>query len=133
VRHRRLRVRSAAAGSSFVVTVTSDHDDGVCGPGDCSLREAINAANAHSGADTITFNIPPSDAGCDGVTHVCMITLGSALPQIGDDVTIEGSPQKITISGNDLYQVSRRRTTTRRSTSTTSPSRMAAAALTAPA
>ena len=32
-------------------------DDGVCNSGHCSLREAINAANAHAGLDLIKFDI----------------------------------------------------------------------------
>jgi len=43
------------SGTTLIVNTTVDHDDGVCGTADCTLREAINAANAASGADTITF------------------------------------------------------------------------------
>src|SRR5207244_4161160 len=53
-------------GSTFTVTTTDDHDDGVCSTGDCTLREAISAANANvngSGPDRVIFNIPDSDAG----------------------------------------------------------------------
>jgi CSLREA domain-containing protein len=47
------------AAATFTVTMTDDLDDGTCAiGGHCSLREAINAANAHPGADTIAFNIP---------------------------------------------------------------------------
>src|SRR3989304_6029497 len=38
----------------FTVTKTAD-DNGACVGGDCSLREAIIAANAHPGADIITL------------------------------------------------------------------------------
>ncbi|MCA9970849.1 MAG: CSLREA domain-containing protein [Anaerolineales bacterium] len=40
--------------AAFVVTKTADTNDGACNA-DCSLREAIGAANASAGADTITF------------------------------------------------------------------------------
>ncbi len=40
----------------YDVTKTDDTDDGVCSPGDCSLREAVDNANACSGVRTI--NLP---------------------------------------------------------------------------
>ena len=42
----------AAPRTTFGVTTEDDHDDGNC-DGDCSLREAINAANAAAGYDVI--------------------------------------------------------------------------------
>jgi CSLREA domain-containing protein len=45
-----------ARAASFTVTKTADTNDGACNA-DCSLREAISAANASAGADTIT--LPP--------------------------------------------------------------------------
>src|SRR5947207_8442939 len=44
----------AAAQTTFTVTKTADTNDGVC-DSDCSLREAIRAANAAAGADTISI------------------------------------------------------------------------------
>ena len=41
----------------YVVNTTNDKDDGACNKSHCSLREAINAANSHPGADMITFNL----------------------------------------------------------------------------
>src|ERR1051325_9972957 len=43
-----------AYAATFTVTKTADTNDGVC-DADCSLREAISAANANPGADTITL------------------------------------------------------------------------------
>jgi len=43
-----------ALGATFTVSKTADTNDGTC-DGDCSLREAIVAANAAGGADTITL------------------------------------------------------------------------------
>ena len=48
----------AAAQTTFTVINTADTDDGACDQADCTLREAINAANAAAGDDTIEFNIP---------------------------------------------------------------------------
>ena len=44
--------------ATFTVNTSVDHDDGVCDAADCSLREAINAVNAGSGSNVISFNIP---------------------------------------------------------------------------
>jgi CSLREA domain-containing protein len=38
--------------TTFPVTKTADTDDGTCDP-DCSLREAIDAANTNPGADDV--------------------------------------------------------------------------------
>lgn len=64
-----------AQASTFSVNNTSDSGAG-------SLREAIVAANANSGPDTIQFNIPGPG--------VKMIQLASALPPITDPVNING-------------------------------------------
>jgi hypothetical protein len=41
--------------STLVVTMTDEHDDGVCGVVDCTLLEALNATNAKSDANIINF------------------------------------------------------------------------------
>ncbi|HKD19995.1 MAG TPA: S-layer homology domain-containing protein [Thermoanaerobaculia bacterium] len=78
---------ATARANTYTVTNTNDS-----GPG--SLRQAILDANANPGADTITFNIPGSDPGCDG-SGVCTIapTSGGGLPAISDAVTIDGYTQ----------------------------------------
>jgi predicted outer membrane repeat protein len=58
-----------------------------------SLRQAILNANANTGADTITFSVSGT------------ITLLSGLPVISESLTIDGTGQKIRVSGNDLYRV----------------------------
>ncbi len=49
-----LSISPLARAATFVVTKTADTNDGAC-DSDCSLREAIIAANANAGADTITL------------------------------------------------------------------------------
>ncbi len=49
-------VAGVAQANTFTVTKTADTNDGVC-DADCSLREAINAANNNPGQDTIAFSI----------------------------------------------------------------------------
>jgi parallel beta-helix repeat protein len=67
-------------GATVRITVISTADSG---PG--SLRQAILAANAHPGHDTITFHIPAS-----GVQTIAPL---SPLPDITDPVTINGYSQ----------------------------------------
>ena len=70
----------AASAMTYTVNSLADTDDGFCDTSpDCTLREAINAANANSGADTIDAT---------GVTGT--IDLTGALPDITGDVTING-------------------------------------------
>ncbi len=47
-------IQDGSAG--FLVNTADDHDDGVCGRSDCSLREAINRTNQLPGADTIQIS-----------------------------------------------------------------------------
>ena len=82
------------SGPTFTVNDTADTDDGSCDvTASCTLREAINAANAQGGANTIVFSV--------GGT----ITLGSTLPAISDDLTIDGSAHAVTVSGNNSVRV----------------------------
>ena len=53
-RPRRLRATDAPP-AFFVVDTLIDENDGDYSAGDVSLREAIEAANASAGAETITF------------------------------------------------------------------------------
>ena len=99
-------VPATQSGPDFVVNVTDDTDDGKCdllGQGsvnrDCTLREAINAANnltPDAAVDTITF---------DNALATATITLTSDLPDITDEdgLTINGGAD-ITIDGDDLYR-----------------------------
>jgi len=91
-------------GPTFTVNTNADTNDGSCdlfnqgiGNKDCTLREAINAANSISGANTIVF---------DSALGVATITLGSALPAISDTagLTINGGGD-IQVSGANAYRV----------------------------
>jgi CSLREA domain-containing protein len=72
-------------GPTFTVNTADDSDDGVCGSAHCSLREAISAANAASGPNTIEFAIPGAG--------IHTISPTSALPTITDPVIIDGLTQ----------------------------------------
>lgn len=79
--------------TAFVVDSNLDTVD--ANDGQTTLREAINAANAHTDLDTISFNI--------GVGGPQMIVLASALPRVTDQITIDGSTQPgITIDATGI-------------------------------
>ncbi|MCH7746072.1 MAG: CSLREA domain-containing protein, partial [Chloroflexi bacterium] len=65
----------------FVVNTSDDADDGTCDVIHCSLREAINAANAAAGPDVIEF---------DSGAAPYIIQPGAALPTITDELVIDG-------------------------------------------
>ena len=89
-----LLVGHAAEAATFTVNNTNDVDDTKCNSAHCSLREAINAANASPGADTIDFQLPSSDPNCSATTKVCTIMPAGALPTLTDDDThIDGYTQ----------------------------------------
>src|SRR5262249_55905505 len=85
----------------YVVNTTADHAPGLCQPlgipgQDCTLREAINAANGSTNPSQILFAIPTdgSDLGC--VAGICTIALENAqgvLPGITQTVLINGYSQ----------------------------------------
>ncbi len=91
-----------AYGATFAVTKTADTADGVC-DADCSLREAIIAANAAPSADTITvpagtyaLSIPGADENA-GATGDLDITAALTINGVGAVTTI--------IDGADLDRV----------------------------
>lgn len=96
-----------AIAATFIVNSAADPGNGNCDAAECTLREAIIAANANgSSKDTISFNIPGGNP--------AIITLASALQAISQPVTIDGlsqpgstcsgTPQvfKIVINGSGL-------------------------------
>src|ERR1700704_2176239 len=100
-----------AVPSTFTVNTTLDEDDATpmlsAGPdGNLSLREAINAANANPGPDTINFNIPTTDPNYNGqwwtirLGPTGMDGSGVSLPALVDDgTTIDGFSQPGGASG----------------------------------
>ena len=96
--------KHAQAATTFTVTSTTDDvdspdnnpGDGVCASDNvgnpCTLRAAIEEANALAGADTIEFNITPLDG------SVKTIAPNSQLPDITSQLTIDGYTQDPTVS-----------------------------------
>jgi CSLREA domain-containing protein len=78
--------------AGFTVNQLTDTGDGVC-DGTCTLRDAILAANASGGADTITF-------GLNGT-----IALTGMLPVISEALTIDGSGHTIAVDGANAFRV----------------------------
>ena len=95
-----------AAGTTFNVTKTADTNDGSCDSSDCSLREAIIAANTNSSTlGTDTINVP---AGTYTLTRAGIPDDTSAAGDLDilQDVTIVGAGKDSTIiNGNNLDRV----------------------------
>ncbi len=90
-------------GAGFVVTKSDDTADGSCTLTDCSLREAIIAANANSGLDTIT--IPAGTYTLTQAGREEDVAVRGDL-DISDDVIITGAgPGQTIINGNQLDRV----------------------------
>lgn len=79
----------AAPRGIVLVTKAADTNDGIC-DSDCSLREAIAAANA---SDTINFS---------GDSAI-VLSLGELF--INKDLTIDGTGHTVSVSGNDAVRV----------------------------
>ncbi len=100
-------VPSADAASTFVVNSTGDGSDAnivdnICddGAGRCTLRAAIQQANATPGADTVNFRIG---------TGPQTITPAFSLPSVNESLTIDATTQPgftgspvVVLSGNGL-------------------------------
>jgi len=75
--------------------------NGVCDTGalntqgaiECTLRAAIEEANALAGADNIDFNIPTTELGYSAAPLSYTIQPGLALPIVTEQVVIDGSTQ----------------------------------------
>ena len=78
-----------ARATTFTVNVTDDTNDGTCNAAHCSLREALQAAQAAGGAPhTIAFNIPGG-----GVKTINVLLANGNLALINQSVTIDGFTQ----------------------------------------
>jgi len=105
----------AALGILFVVNSTGDGQDwfpgdNVCetasGNGVCTLRAAIEEANAHPGTDAIHFNIPTTDPGYNAHTGSYTIGVGTEpLDAISESINISGpGAAKLTVTVVDAGQ-----------------------------
>ena len=83
----------SANAATFVVTKTADTADGTC-DADCSLREAITAANALAGADIITLPAGTYTATLTGATDNTNVA-GDF--DINSEITINGAGAATTI------------------------------------
>ena len=99
-----LRVTYVVGPVTHTVNSTGDGTDttpgdAVCDTGstnsagdpECTLRAAIEESNAFSTVDVVNFAMPATEAGHAG--GVWTISPGSALPDLSDQVTIDGSTQ----------------------------------------
>ena len=89
----------------LVVTKTADTNDGTC-DADCSLREAVEAANSNLGNNRIIFDVPAADPGCSAANE-CTVVVTSEL-QVNDTsgtMTIDSTGTDITISGNNSMRI----------------------------
>lgn len=87
---------NAVNAATFVVDTTSDTTLSACtvAAADCSLRGALDRANANTDADIIAFGIPTSDAGYQLATDHWRIGVGDvALPTTAASVLIDGYSQ----------------------------------------
>jgi len=79
--------------ATYTVNTTSDGDDSTCihpyidASNDCTLHEAIDAANANVGVDIITFDISIANFADDGDGQWTITTL-AALPTISEQVEL---------------------------------------------
>ena len=85
-------VQPTAHAATLTVNTADDHNDGICNAVDCTLREAISAANT---GDTISFNIPGSGVRTINATSGFVITKA---------VTIDGATQS-GFSGAPLIEI----------------------------
>ena len=94
--------------ATIVVNTTGDGDNvdantgcdaDAATPGEqCTLRAAIQRANALAGDDAITFNIPATQPSCDAGTGVCTVNLTKALPNLSTNIEINGpGANKLTV------------------------------------
>jgi CSLREA domain-containing protein len=90
---------ASAFANTYTVTTVADHAVGNCNAADCTLREAVEAANANNGDDTIVFT-----GGLAGTITLQSDFGGQLL--ITDGVTITGPGARIlSVSGNGTSRV----------------------------
>jgi CSLREA domain-containing protein len=95
-----------AQAATFVVNSTGDSSDvtpgnGTCNTGgtnsqgaaECTLRAAVEEANAFAGGDTINFNMPVTEPGYSAAPLTYTTQAATTLPTISTLVVIDGSSQ----------------------------------------
>jgi len=88
-----------AAGAVYTVTKTADTNDGVC-DSDCSLREAIAAANATADNDFIVFS------SLFNTPQTITLASGELVAANNGSLTIFGpGADKLTLSGNNASRI----------------------------
>ncbi|MGH7129390.1 MAG: CSLREA domain-containing protein, partial [Planctomycetaceae bacterium] len=77
---------ASASAATFVVNSNADTSDGMCDAANCTLREAIVAANGNGASDTITFDL---DAGAREILlNATVLTISNDMAD--PDLTIDG-------------------------------------------
>jgi CSLREA domain-containing protein len=83
-----------AATEHLVVNTLADTNDGVCDAANCTLREAVNAANANADFNLITFSVSGT------------ITLSGTQLTLNSDLAINNLPTNtLIISGNNASRI----------------------------
>src|SRR5215208_6707586 len=98
------QISTAAVVAGTTIKVNTNADE-LNTDGDCSLREAIKAANTNKAVDGCAAgSSTDGDAIHFALGEQATITLGSTLPTITDPsgLSIDGQKAKITVSGFDL-------------------------------
>ncbi|GAB5518869.1 MAG: hypothetical protein RhofKO_11200 [Rhodothermales bacterium] len=90
---------TVTATTSATSTTDANPGDGTCATADgvCTLRAAIEEANATTGKQTVNFNIPSGDSGC--ASGVCELYDGTILPVITDPIKLNGPSQPGSVCG----------------------------------
>ncbi len=95
-----LALTQVAIAATFTVTKTADTSDGMCNE-DCSLREAITAANATSDDDVIEFESPLFNS-----FQIIVLSLSEIVITNNGSLTINGpGADKLTIDGNNASRI----------------------------
>jgi hypothetical protein len=87
-------VSAHTALAASIITVKSTGDSASCTAATETLRCALMQANTDGSSDTVKFNVPKTDPGCQGTPLVCMIQPATPLPELtANNTTIDGYTQ----------------------------------------
>jgi CSLREA domain-containing protein len=97
-----LALAGSAFGTNYIVTKTADTNDGTC-DSDCSIREAVGAANANVGDDIIVFALPLFSS-----SQTITLTGGELVIANNGSLSIFGpGASRLTLSGNNASRILR--------------------------